>query len=48
MGSLIDGNKSKYKNQFDTCSCGNKGTKEYLVKNFTLFVAYFKQKPLRI
>ena len=31
--------------QFDTRSFGNKGTKVYLVKNFILFVAYFKQKP---
>ena len=35
----------KYQIQFDTCSFGNEGTKVYLVKNFTLFVAYFKQKP---
>ena len=30
------GNKSKYKIQFVTCSFGNKGTEEYLVKNFVI------------
>ena len=50
MGSFIDlisrhGNNSEHKIQFDTCSFGNKGTKEFLVNNFILFVAYFKQKP---
>ena len=38
-------NKSKYKIQFDTCRFGNKGSKEYLVKNFILLVAYFNQQP---
>ena len=42
MGSFIDGFQdmeirlSKYKIQFVTCSFGNKGTKEYLVKNFVI------------
>ena len=38
-------NKSKYKIQFDTCRFSNKGSKEYLVKNFISFVAYFNQQP---
>ena len=48
MGSFIDGFQDMEIRvsmiQCDTCSFGNKGTKEYLVKNFISFVAYFKQK----
>ena len=49
MGSFIGGFQDmetsiKYKIQFDICSFGNKGTKKYMVKNFILFVAYFKPK----
>ena len=45
MGSFIDGFQDMEIRvsmiQFDTCSFGNNGTKEYLVKNFILFVASF-------
>ena len=50
MGSFIDGFQDMEIRvsmiQFDTCSFGNKGTKEYLVKNFILFVASILNKNL--
>ena len=42
--------KLRVSTKFSTCTCSfcNKGLKEYLVKHFILFVAYFKQTSMHL